>query len=557
MQVLARSESFDAVIVGSGANGGWVAKQLTEAGWRVAVLEAGSRVEPSDYSEHTQPWQTKYRFQEKSWMRDRPLQRLNYACQETNHKWYVNDVENPYTYSEGKEFRWIRLRAVGGRSLAWGRGVFRHSDLDFKAASRDGWGVDWPISYAELEPHYETVEKFIGVSGTAEGLPQLPDSLFQPALPMYCGERRIKDAVAKKFGRVVTEGRSAVLTKPLNGRAACHHCGPCNRGCITKSYFSSPTTTLAAAEATGRLTLQPDAVVSHITMDSRTGKADGVAWFERESRQPRETRAKVVVLAGSTLESTRILLNSAPGGLANSSGVLGHYLMDHLMGGIGGTLPMGAEEPRWAGAPRSPNHMLVPRFRNVDRVETNGFIRGYHITGGARPVFQTEAPGFGPDFKRRVHDDAYWTMRLGAFIEHLPRYENHVALNKTQVDAWGIPTLNIHCAFGENELTMWEDAQVQCEEMLAAAGCRDLQRGGRPYSPPGFAIHEVGTARMGDNPKNSVLDKHCRAWDVRNLFVADGASWPTVACQNPTLTMMANAVRISAFMTEAAKKGDI
>jgi choline dehydrogenase-like flavoprotein len=554
MQILTRSDPFDAVIVGSGATGGWVAKQLCEAGFRVAVLEAGSKVDPSQYSEHVEPFQTKYRYLSKAFMRNRPMQRKNYACEETNYKWFASDVENPYTYAEGKEFRWIRLRAVGGRSLAWGRGAFRHSDLDFKAASRDGWGIDWPFSYAELEPHYETVERFIGVSGTAEHLPQIPDSIFQPALPMMCGERRLKDAVWKKFRRVVTEGRSGVLTKPLNGRPACHHCGPCHRGCITESYFSSPTTTLRAAEATGRMTLIPDAVVSHVTT-GRDGKATGVAWFDRFTREPRETRAKIVVLGASTLESTRILLNSAPGGLANSSGALGHYLMDHLMVGVSGRVPLERDEPRWTGVPRTPNHILVPRFRNVDRVETNGFIRGYHITGGCRPVFDMGAEGFGADFKRRVRDDAYWRMGLGAFVEHLPQYENHVRLNKTQVDAWGIPTLHVACEFGFNEHRMAEDAQVELAEMLEAAGCEDLPRSGWEYSAPGFGIHEVGTARMGDRRGNSVLDKHCQAWDVPNLFVADGASWPTVACQNPTLTLMANAVRVSAYIAEEARKG--
>ena len=555
MQVLTRSEPFDAIIVGSGATGGWVAKQLAEAGLSVAVLDAGSKVAPADYSEHVQPFQTKYRFLSKAFMRDRPMQRDNYACEETNYTWWASDTKNPYTYAKGREFRWIRLRAVGGRSLAWGRGAFRHSDLDFKAASRDGWGIDWPFSYAELEPHYKTVERFIGVSGTAENLPQIPDSIFQPALPMMCGERRLKDAVWKKFRRVVTEGRSGVLTKPLNGRQACHHCGPCHRGCITESYFSSPTTTLRAAEATGRMTLIPDAVVSHVITDPRTGKAAGVAWLDRFTREAKETRAKLVVLGASTLESTRILLNSAPGGLANSSGALGRYLMDHLMVGVSGRLPLGKDEPRWTGVPRTPNHILVPRFRNVDRVETNGFIRGYHMTGGCRPTFDLDATGFGADFKRRVRDDAYWRMGLGAFVEHLPQYENHVRLNTNQVDAWGIPTLHVTCEFGVNEHRMAEDAQVQIAEMLEAAGCKDVPQSGWDYSAPGFAIHEVGTARMGSSPKNSVLNKHCQAWDVPNLFVADGASWPTVACQNPTLTMMANAVRISAFIAEQAKKG--
>ena len=271
---------------------------------------------PDQFSEHVEPFQTKYRFQSKAFMTERPLQRLNYACEETNYRWYVNDVENPYTTPEEKPFWWIRLRALGGRSLAWGRGAFRMGNLDFKAASRDGWGVDWPISYDEMRPHYETVERFIGISGTEEDLPQLPDSVFQPAIPMYCGERRLKQAVWRKFRRVVTDGRSAVLTQPLGERQPCHHCGPCHRGCITNSYFSSPFSTLAAAERTGRLGVLTDAVVSHVTMDRTSGRASGVAYIERASRRPREVEARIVVLAGSTLESTRILLNSAPGGLA-------------------------------------------------------------------------------------------------------------------------------------------------------------------------------------------------------------------------------------------------
>ncbi len=549
-------KAYDAVVVGSGATGGWVAKQLTEAGLSVALLEAGGAVDPSQFSEHVQPYQTRYRFRAKAFMRNRPMQRLNYACEETNYKWYVNDVENPYTTPEDKPFRWIRLRALGGRSLTWGRGVFRMSDLDFKAASRDGWGIDWPISYAELEPHYQTVERFIGVSGTAENLPQLPDSVFQPALPMYCGERRLKEAVWRKFRRVVTTGRSAVLTQPLNGRQACHHCGPCHRGCITNSYFASPFTTLVAAQATGRLTIVTDAVVSHVET-GKDGRATGVAWLDRFTRQARRTQAKIVVLAASTLESTRLLLNSKPGGLANDSGVLGHYLMDHLHGGISGPIPMQPDEPRWTGVPRSPNHILTPRFRNVDRVETNGFIRGYHLTGGCRPTFHFGARGFGADFKNQVRDQAYWRMGLSAFIECLPRYENRVRLNTGQVDAWGIPTLDIHASWGENERLMWADAQEQCAEMLEAAGCKNIDHGGRAASIPGFAIHEVGTARMGSSPKNSVLNKHCQAWEADNLFVADGASWPTVACQNPTLSMMANAVRISEYIIEQGRRGEL
>ena len=557
MQILDRNRTdFDAIVVGSGATGGWAAKQLTEAGLRVAVLEAGQKITEADFSEHVEPWQTKYRYRSKEFMADRPIQRRNYACRETNYQWFVSDVDSPYTTPDGKPFWWIRMRVLGGRSLSWGRGAFRLSDLDFKAGSRDGFGPDWPVSYAEMQPHYETVEKYIGVSGMAEGLPQLPDSVFQPPLPMYCGEQRLKAAVWDKFRRVVTHGRTAVLTQPLNGRAECHYCGPCEQGCVTHSYYSSPFTVLKAAEATGRLTLITDAVVSHVTTDAETGLATGVAYIERESRAAREIKAKIVVLCASTLESTRILLNSAPAGLANSSGVLGHYLMDHLMVGVSGTVPLVEGERVWAGAPRSPGHIVIPRFRNVTETTTNSFIRGYHITGSCSPQFNMRAMGFGADLKRRVREeDGYTRMGLGAFIECLPRYENYVELDKSKVDAWGIPVLRIQMSWGENELAMRKDAFQQLSEMLEAAGCRDLPTRAPAASTPGFAIHEVGTAPMGADPKTSVLNKYAQAWDVKNLFVTDGACYPTNASQNPTLNMMANTVRVCEYIVEQSKQG--
>jgi choline dehydrogenase-like flavoprotein len=557
-QILSRNANvFDAVVVGSGATGGWAAKQLTEAGMRVALLDAGHKVTPAEFSEHVQPYELAYRGRSPQMRRDRPIQSRLYACRESNYHWFANEVENPYTTPEHLPFHWIRMRVLGGRSLSWGRGAFRMSDLDFKAAGRDGWGEDWPISAADIEPHYRTVEEFIGVSGQAEGLPQLPDSSFLPPIPMYCAEERLKQAAAKKFGRVVSHGRTAVLTRPHNGRAACHYCGPCEQGCITNSYFSSPFTTLAAAEKTGRLTLHTDAVASHITVDPAIGLASGVAYLDRATRQAREVRAKVVVLCASTLESTRLLLNSKPGGLANSSGALGHYLMDHLYDtGIRGEAPLEpGDRPPWFGVPESPGHIIVPRFRNVKESESHGFLRGYHITGGCRPAFRTGAPGFGADYKRAARDGA-WIMRLTPFIECLPRYENYVELDRNAVDAWGIPALRIHMSWGENELAMWKDARQQCVEMLEAAGARNVPTDTKP-SVPGFCIHEVGTARMGANAKTSVLNRYHQAHDIKNLFVTDGAAYTTSACQNPTLTMMANTVRACDYIVDQARKGEL
>jgi choline dehydrogenase-like flavoprotein len=410
------------------------------------------------------------------------------------------------------------------------------SDLDFKAASHDGYGEDWPISYSDLVPYYERVERYVGISGTPEGLPQLPDSIFQPAMPMTCGEEKLRDSSRKKFGRTVTMGRAAILTRALNGRAACHYCGPCEQGCATFSYFSSPWTTIKDAQTTGRLALITDAVASHVVM--KDGQASGIAYIDRITRDPREVRAKVVLLCASTLESTRLLLNS---GICNSSGVLGKYLMDHIYdGGAAGEFPDLEARP-WAGPPRRPNGIYVPRFRNVKESSTNGFIRGYGYQGGSSPSFRFDAPGFGAKYKEAVRQGR-WTISLGLWGECLARKENYVEIDRSRVDAWGIPVLTISAGWSDNEKKLWQDGREQAAEMLEAAGAKNVRLTGRP-SVPGFCIHEIGTARMGADPKTSVLNPYCQAHDVRNLFVTDGAAWVSSGCQNPTLTMMALTVR--------------
>lgn len=548
---------YDAVVVGSGATGGWAAKQLAEGGLKVAVLEAGPKVTPADFTEHDMPYDWKYRGKKIDIMKERPIQGRCYACREGNYKWFVNDIENPYsTTSEEKPFWWIRERVLGGRSLSWGRQSYRTGDIDFKAASRDGYGEDWPISYADLVPYYETVEKFIGISGLAEGLDQLPDSVFQPHMPFSCGEKLMRDRVKQKMGRVVTMGRTAILTKPLNGRAPCHYCGPCEQGCVTFSYYSSPFTTLAAAEKTGNMTLFTDAVASHIVKDGSTGKAKGVAYIDRLTRSPRQIDAKVVVLCASTLESTRLLLNSEPGGMANSSGALGRYLMDHIyQGGAAGEVP-GLKSDAWYGPPRRPTGIYVPRFRNIDRKETNGFIRGYGYQGRSAPNFNMRAKGFGKELKDAVRDEGKWTMGIGAWCECLPRYENRVTIDPDLKDAWGIPALKVNMAWGDNERALWNDAREQAAVMLEAAGATNVRLTGQ-YSVPGFCIHEIGTARMGADPKKSVLNGYGQAHDVKNLFVTDGAAWASSACQNPTLTMMAITARACDYIIDEGKKGNL
>lgn len=552
----ARTEVFDAVVVGSGATGGWAAKELTEAGMRVAVLEAGPPVSPREFSEHVEPFQMKYRGHNPKILERRPIQGRIYACRETNYQWFVDDIENPYTTPDNQPFDWIRMRVVGGRSLSWGRQSYRMGDIDFKAASRDGFGEDWPISYAELVPYYEKVERYIGISGQEENLPQLPDSVFQPPMEMTCGETMLRDAVKQKMGRTVTIGRVAILTKPLNGRQPCHYCGPCEQGCSTFSYYSSPFTTLKAAAATGRMTLIPNAVASHITRDKATGLATGIAFIDRMNRAPREVKAKVVVLCASTLESTRLLLNSAPGGLGNSSGALGHYLMDHIYGGgASGEMPMLKANP-WYGPPRRPNGIYIPRFRNLKETTTGGFIRGYGYQGESQPNYAFEARGFGEDYKQAVRDQAYWSIGVGVWGECLPRYENKVEIDPLRTDAWGIPVPRISMKWSDNELKLFEDARRQGAEMLEAAGAKGVHVSGEPAAP-GFCIHEIGTARMGSNPRKSVVDAECRLHDVKNIYVTDGACWVSSACQNPTLTMMAITVRSCERIVDRFKKREL
>ncbi len=566
LQTIARGrDTYDAVIVGSGATGGVAAWQLAEAGLKVCVLEAGPKITDADFSEHVMPYDLKYRGNSSRYvggipkspelMRNRPIQGLVYACRESNYEWFADDIRNPYQTPGDSSFRWIRMRVLGGRSLSWGRQSYRMGDIDFRCADRDGYGENWGIQYADLVPYYERVERYVGIAGIAEGLDQLPDSVFMPPMPFSCGESLFRDRLRARMGRVVTIGRTAIITKPLNGRQPCHYCGPCEQGCVTHSYYNSPTTTLKAALETGNCDLVVDAVASHVTKDPSTGKAAGVAYVDRTTRVPREVRGKVVVLCASTLESTRLMMHSADYGLDfNSSGMLGRYLMDHIyQGGASGLMPELEAKP-WAGPPDRPNGIYVPRFRNIERTHTNGMIRGYGYQGRSSPSFKLGSPGFGESYKRAVHERAEWHTSIGAWCECLPRYDNHATLNRDRRDAWGIPTLDVHFSWSDNDLALWNDARVQAAEMLEATGHKNVRLTGRP-SVGGFCIHEVGTARMGKDPRNSVLNTWTQANDVDNVFVTDGAAWASIGCQNPTLTMMAITARATDYIAEEGKKG--
>lgn len=561
---------YDVAIVGSGATGGWAAMQLSRAGLNVVILEAGRKLDPlKEYTEHTFPYETQRRgFGNREELeRTQPIQSRCYACNEYGNQFFVNDIENPYTTPPDKPFFWIRSRQVGGRSIPWGRQSYRLSNYDFKAASRDGYGDDWPISYEDLVPYYEKVEDYVGISGSYERMPQLPDSKFLPPMAMTCGEHLLKKAVDKMGDplRRVTIGRVAILTKKMHEgtpdeRASCHWCGHCDRGCTTASYYCSNLTTIPAAERTRRATLVPHAVVSHIVLDKNTGKAKGVAYIDAMTRAPREVQAKTVILCAGTIESARILLNSrsldGSEGLANSSGVLGHYLMDHVGGGgASGTLPM--LNTKVLEQDGRANGVYVPRFVNLDK-QNGRFLRGYGFQGGSGQSLYDHAKsinGFGKSFKSKVREDHPWGISLGGFGESLARFENHVRINKDVVDAWGIPVAHIECAFGENERLMVEDMGETAAEMLEAAGAKDVKASYGPTSVPGILIHEVGTARMGNDPKKSVLNKFNQAHDVKNLFVTDGACYVSAANQNPTLTMMAITARACDYLVKELRGG--
>ena len=496
------AERFDAVIVGSGATGGWVAHQLTEAGLRVAVLEAGRKLDPSvDFHEHKLPHDMPLRgrrYGPRETQDEQPIQKLCYQCDEYTQHLFVKDTEHPYTTPKDRVFTWIRGRHVGGKSIMWARQSYRLSNYDFKAASRDGFGADWPITYEELAPYYDRVERFVGISGQAEGLAQLPDGQFLPPMHMTCGEHLLKKAVADRFGRTVTIGRTAVLTANHNGRPQCHYCGPCSRGCTTGSYYSSPASTLPAAAATRRMTLVPNAVVSHVVVDGK-GKCKGVYYVDRLTRQQREVFGKLVILCASTLESTRIMLNSRsplyPAGIANSSGVLGHYLMDHVMGGDAiGVLPVLNNVPDTRG--NRPNGIYIPRFRNIDS-KSPAFIRGYGYQGSADYSKWGHAfamPGFGASFKKSVKENRPWTINLGGFGECLGAVRELLRARQERRGCVG------HSGAAHQRRVRRQRAQDGPGHVGLRGGNARSGRRGRYQADGGHVYARAGHPRSGDRP---------------------------------------------------------
>ena len=558
---------YDAIVVGSGISGGWAAKELTEKGMEVLLLERGRPITHGvDYiTEHKGPWEMEFRGRgdRKRFAEEQPLQSQAGPVNEYTAHFFVNDRVSPYTFDDDKPFLWIRGHHLGGRSIMWGRQSYRLGDLDLEANAREGIEIDWPIRYADLAPWYDYVERFAGISGRAERMSQLPDGQFLPPMPFNAAEVAVKEGIETAFpGRRMTIGRSAVLTQPHHGRAPCHYCGPCDRGCSAGAYFCSLTTTLPAALATGKLTVRTHSIVHSLIYDEDRDVVTGARVIDAESREEVEFRGRLVFLCASALASTQILMMTTsprfPAGLGNSSGALGHYIMDHHFKlGASGIVP-GLEDRYYHG--RRPNGIYLMRFRNVDaRTRHPDFVRGYGYQGGAsregwgRGISEE---GFGVELKNRLRTPGRWRFSMTAFGEMLPRYQNYMTLDESVKDAWGIPAPRFHCTLGENELAMRRDMTAAGAEMLEAAGCTDVSTWEDVYRP-GEGIHEMGTARMGRDPKTSVLNQWNQLHEVPNVFVTDGACMTSAACQNPSLTYMALTARAADYAVNAVTRGEL
>jgi len=561
---------FDAIVVGSGMSGGWAAKELTERGLKVLLLERGRHItHREDYvTEGKANWELPFRGQipESIVENDYSIQKDCYAFNDFTKHFFVNDRESRYQTPTEKPFSWIRGYHLGGRSLQWHRQCYRWSDLDFTANLNDGHGVDWPIRYKDIAPWYDHVEVFAGISGSTEGLPQLPDSKFQPPFEMNCVEKEIKKRVEAAFPeRNIIIGRAAHLTEPTAeqkalGRGQCMNRNECQRGCSFGAYFSSLSATLPAAERTGNLTTITDAIVDSVNYDADRNRVSGVNVIDSKTNEGRTYSGRTVFLCASTLGTAQIMLNSVserfPNGIANSSGTLGRYLMDHIGGSTSTGIFQGHMDKYHSS--RRPNECYVPRFRNVSEQDER-FLRGFGYQGGAKRLdWQqgTSRAGIGAALKASLRQPGPWQFSIEGFGEMLPDQRNRVWLDEKQKDKWGIPILHIDCEHRENERAMIKAMASDAADIMNAAGLRNVKAQSQ-LAPPGLLIHEMGTARMGHDPRTSVLNQHNQAHDVPNLFVTDGAAMTSSACQNPSLTYMALTARASATAVEMLKAGTI
>jgi choline dehydrogenase-like flavoprotein len=553
---------FDAIVVGSGITGGWAAKELTQRGLKVLMIERGRMIEhQSGYTKETlAPWELPFHGRG-----DAALFARDYAVQSQQklffNEWtqdhWVNDRENPYQTAPGDTFIWFRGYQLGGKSLLWGRQCYRWADIDFAANKTDGHGVDWPIRYKDVAPWYDHVEDFIGVSGSVEGLDVLPDGKFLPPMKLNAAERLIKAKLEGEFpGRKLIIGRSANITQQVGDRSPCQYRGICARGCSYGAYFSTQSSTLPAAQATGRLTLLTDTIVEQVLTDSATGRATGVRTRGTKDAGRQTFTGKLIFLNAGTINTVALLLRSrcdhAPAGLANSSGTLGHYLMDHGQASSALGLVQGVDDRTYWG--NRPNGIVVPRFRNLHGQEAD-FLRGYSYQGGAlRRGWNRggESEGLGASLKNRLDGPGEWMVTLGAFAECLPDAANRITLHPTAVDSLGMPQVEIAFKHGDNTRRALQDAAVEASRMLQAAGVRVLATSA-DVQPGGTAIHEMGGARMGADPASAVVNGWNQTHDVPNLFITDGACMSSTACQNPSLTYMALTARACDYAVKRLK----
>jgi choline dehydrogenase-like flavoprotein len=557
------NEAYDAIVVGSGISGGWAAKELTEKGLKVLLLERGPNVEHvKDYKSATlAPWEVPHRGRRtQELLGKHPVLQRDYVLNELNLDWWAHESDSPYV--EEKPFNWFRGYQVGGRSLLWGRQSYRWSEMDFEANAKDGIAVDWPIRYKDIAPWYSYVEKFIGVSGSKEGLDVLPDGEFQPPMPMNCveeaGTAKIKDHY--KGARTWIIGRPANTTLPLPGRPGCQYRNKCSLGCPFGGYFSTQASTLPAAMATGKLTLRPWSIVRKLIYHKDSQKATGVEVVDGQTNETIEFSAKIIFLCASTIASTAILMRSAtdiwPGGLGSSSGELGHNIMDHHFRlGANGTYE-GFDDKYYFG--KRPTGLYIPRFRNVNG-DKRDYIRGFGYQGGAsRSGWSRDVAelGLGGPMKEALTEPGPWSMGITAFGEILPYHENSIKLSDTVKDKWGMEALVMSAEIKENEQKMRVDMMNDAAEMLEVAGFKNVKTFDNGYTF-GNGIHEMGTARMGRDPKTSVLNGNNQVWDAKNVFVTDGACMTSAAAQNPSLTYMALTARAAAFAVEELKKQNL
>ncbi|MEO8822801.1 MAG: GMC family oxidoreductase [Ginsengibacter sp.] len=555
--------TYDAIVIGSGISGGWAAKELTEKGLKTIMLERGKNIEHvKDYVNATKgPWEFAHRGgRTQEMIKDYPVLRRDYPLNEMNLDWWVNEKDCPYT--EVKRFDWFRGYHVGGRSLLWGRQCYRWSDFDFDANAKDGIAVDWPIRYKDIQDWYTYVEKFAGISGSKENLPQLPDSHFMPPMEMNCVEKDVSARLKQHYDnkRQMIIGRNANITEPIQERSNCKYRNKCWLGCPFGAYFSTQSSTLPAAMKTGNLTVRPWSIVTKILYDKDSKKATGVEILDAETNKTYQYFAKVIFLNASTFNSAWVLMNSAtdiwPDGLGSSSGELGHNIMDHHLGvGASGTME-GYDDKYYYG--RRANGIYIPRFRNLFG-DKRDYLRGFGYQGGAsregwsRGVAEMN---IGGDFKDALSEPGGWTMGIGGFGEILPYHENKVTLDKNKKDKWGLNVLSFDAEWKENERKMRVDMQNDAMEMLEATGVKNVH-GFNGDGTMGRGIHEMGAARMGKDPKTSVLNKWNQVWDAPNVCVTDGSFMVSSNCVNPSLTYMAMTARAVDHAVDELKKGNI